>query len=180
MLVYGWIGIWCISINVPTIRAVYAAWVAGRPGGKPTTPAPNPGPGPTPAPTPTTPQEEDDVARLIRCNDKAHKEFGAVWAISGFTRTPVTAADYGRWLFLTGGEANQAQVDGPTFDFFMRNYDDISNNGGVRLTVLYTRAVVDQIAANVAKMVPGVAAIQAAVTAVQGAVNKLLSHFKLR
>lgn len=106
---------------------------------------------PTPAPAPEPQSEEDDdMTKLIRCNDKAHPEFGAVWAITGnLTRTPVTAADYSRWLFLTGGEANQAQVDGPTFDFFMRNYQDISSFGAVAITVLYVRTIIDRIAAKV-------------------------------
>lgn len=111
----------------------------------PVTPPPTPQPEPAPTPTPA-PQEDDDVAKLIRCNDPNHKEFGAVWAIAGLSRTAVTAGDYGRWLFLTGGEANQAQVDGPTFDFFMRNYDDITQNGAIRLTILYMRTVLDRIA----------------------------------
>lgn len=86
------------------------------------------------------------MAKLIRCNDPAHPEHGAVWAISGLTRTPVTAADYSRWLFLTGGAANQAQCDGPTFDFFMRNCQDISSLGAVAITVLYIRTIIDRVA----------------------------------
>ena len=112
-------------------------------GGGPATPPPavKP-PAGQPAPDPQS-EEDDEMPKLIRCNEKAHPQFGAVWAISGLTRTPVTAADYERWRFFAGAPA---ECDGGTFDFFMRTTQDISNWGAVALTVLDVRTVVDRIA----------------------------------
>ena len=119
------------ALNVPTVRSVMGGVVLPPP------PVTN---------TPTLPpqsEEDDEMPKLIRCNEKAHPQFGAVWAISGLTRTPVTAADYERWRFFAGAPA---ECDGGTFDYFMRTTQDISNWGAVALTVLYVRTVVDRIA----------------------------------
>ena len=83
------------------------------------------------------------MAVLIRCNDKRHPQFGAVWAVSGLTRTPVRAEDYDRWKFLAG---EPAEEDGAAFDWWMRNTTDISHLAGVTLTVFYIRTVIDRIA----------------------------------
>ena len=66
------------------------------------------------------------MTQLIR-SDPTQGGTGAVYAINGFFRQPVSPEDYGKWLFLTGGTAAQAQLDTENFDFFMRNTVEVNN-----------------------------------------------------
>ena len=63
------------------------------------------------------------MTKLIRCNDKTHPHFGMVFAVHGLQRMPVSQQDHARYVFLAGG---QAELDGPTWDWFMRNTIDVS------------------------------------------------------
>ena len=91
---------------------------------------------------PQTPEEEDDMTKLIRNNVQGHPEYGSVFAINGFQRRAVTAADYQIYQFLSG---KPAECDTNTWNFFMNNTTDVSGLSGVMLTVIYIRSVVDKI-----------------------------------
>ena len=97
-----------------------------------------------PPPEPTTPPEEDeDTMYLIRNNQQGSSGYGGVWAISGLFRQAVSAADYGRWQFITGGADNIKQVDADTYSFFMRNFIEVKN---VNVPVLQNMGLASAIA----------------------------------
>lgn len=82
---------------------------------------------PTKQPSPAIiSEEDDDMAKLIR-SDPTQGGNGAVIAVAGLLRTSVSAGDFPRWQFLTGGPGATVNVDAQTFEFFIRNTGDAKN-----------------------------------------------------
>ena len=98
---------------------------------------------------------------LIRNNDAGSPQYGAVYAVSGLFRQPVTAADYGRWQFITGGPDNIRQLDAGAFDFFMRNFVEVQN---INFAALYSRVAANGVA-DVSEQVAGIAGAAGAIDA---------------
>jgi len=82
---------------------------------------------PVTLPAPPVSDEEEEVTVLIRNNESGHPTYGAVFAINGFLRQPVTSDDYPVWQFLTGGPAAVRQLDAKAFDFFIRNTREVAS-----------------------------------------------------
>ena len=98
----------------------------------------------TPLPKPEPPAQEDEpVAYLIRNNEQGSAGYGGVWAIEGLFRQAVSAADYTRWQFITGGPDAIRQLDAGTYDFFMRNFVEVKN---VNVAVLQNMGLANAIA----------------------------------
>lgn len=83
-------------------------------------------PAAAPAPIPQ-PEGDDEVTVLIRNSQEGSSSYGAVYAINGFLRQPVTSDDYPVWQFLTGGPSAVRQLDAKGFDFFIRNTREVSS-----------------------------------------------------
>lgn len=112
-------------------------------------------------PQPDLPNEEEEEMYLIRNNDAGSPQYGAVYAVSGLFRQPVTAADYGRWQFITGGPDNIRQLDAGAFDFFMRNFVEVQN---INFAALYSRVAANGVA-DVSEQVAGIAGAAGAIDA---------------
>jgi hypothetical protein len=119
-----------ISI-LPSGRSDTRPWLSGRP---------LPTPKPPPQPARVVPQEDDDMAKLIR-SDPNQGGTGAVIAVSGVLRMAVhTTEDFARWKFIAGAETN---TNPETFDFFLRNTVDAHN---INLAALHAQAASKELA----------------------------------